>query len=177
MRLLQEPRRLGPRYLRDFLGLCRRLPVALLAAWCQRPYLGHSQVSATKTPQAMHVNIDGRLGAEAAAALRDATTASINNGLVMVVHLGDVQQVTAAGLGLLMGARRRLLEAGLSLTLAELNVKTRFVLYAWRLERLFDEWQPDVQRHRPRVPRPDRPICVALAAEQDAFRAQSRFRG
>ena len=35
----------------------------------------------------MHVNIHGRLGSEIAAQVQDATTASIVNGLVMVVHL------------------------------------------------------------------------------------------
>ena len=43
MRFVQEPVRLGPRYLRDFIGLARRLPLALVAAWCQRPFLGLSQ--------------------------------------------------------------------------------------------------------------------------------------
>ncbi len=149
MRFLQEPVRLGPRYLRDFSGLGRRLPMALLAAWCQRPYLGQSRVTKAPTPQVMHVNVHGRLGAEIATAVQDATTASIVNGLVMVVHLHSVKQVTAAGLGVLLGARRQLLEAGLSLSLAGLNLRTRFVLYAWNLQRLFDEWQPAISRSRP----------------------------
>jgi N-acetylglucosaminyldiphosphoundecaprenol N-acetyl-beta-D-mannosaminyltransferase len=44
MRLMQEPSRLGPRYLRDFLGLARRLPMTLVSAWLQRPYLGKTYV-------------------------------------------------------------------------------------------------------------------------------------
>ena len=68
MRLVQEPVRLGPRYLRDFLGLAQRLPLALFAAWCQRPYLGQSRVTTATTPQVMHVNVHGRLGSECAAA-------------------------------------------------------------------------------------------------------------
>jgi N-acetylglucosaminyldiphosphoundecaprenol N-acetyl-beta-D-mannosaminyltransferase len=175
MRFLQEPVRLGPRYLRDFSGLARRLPMALLAAWCQRPYLGQSRVTKAPTPQVMHVNVHGRLGAEIATAVQDATTASIVNGLVMVVHLHSVKQVTAAGLGVLLGARRQLLEAGLSLSLAGLNLRTRFVLYAWNLQRLFDEWQPAISRSRPLAA--EAAPHMRLGSEQDVIPAETRIRG
>jgi N-acetylglucosaminyldiphosphoundecaprenol N-acetyl-beta-D-mannosaminyltransferase len=177
MRFLQEPVRLGPRYLRDFAGLARRLPMALLAAWCQRPYLGHTRVTTATTPQVMHVNIHGRLGAEMAAAVQDATTASIVNGLVMVVHLHSVKQVTAAGLGVLLGARRQLLEAGLSLSLAGLNLKTRFVLHAWNLQRLFDEWQPASSRSRPLDADAASHAPMRLRSEQDVIPADTRSHG
>lgn len=177
MRFLQEPVRLGPRYLRDFAGLMRHLPMALLAAWWQRPYLGQSRVTTAVTPQVMHVNIHGRLGAEIAALVQDATTASIINGLVMVVHLHSVNQVTAAGLGVLLGARRQLLEAGLSLSLAGLSLKTRFVLHAWNLQPLFDEWQPAISRGRPLVAEAGSPVHARLRSEQDVFPAGNGIRG
>jgi N-acetylglucosaminyldiphosphoundecaprenol N-acetyl-beta-D-mannosaminyltransferase len=177
MRFLQEPVRLGPRYLRDFAGLVRHLPMALLAAWWQRPHLGESTVTTAVTPQVLHVNIHGRLGAETAALVQDATTASIINGLVMVVHLHSVNQVTAAGLGVLLGARRQLLEAGLSLSLAGLNLKTRFVLHAWNLQPLFDEWQPAISRGRPLVAEAGSPVHAGLRSEQDVFPAENGIRG
>lgn len=177
MRLLQEPVRLGPRYLRDFAGLARRLPMALLAAWCQRPYLGQSRVTTAITPQVMHVNIHGRLGAETAAAVQDATTASIVQGLLMVVHLHSVKQVTATGLGVLLGARRQLLEAGLSLSLAGLNLKARFVLHAWNLQRLFDEWQPATSRSRTLAAEAASHGHIRLSGEQDVIPADTRIRG
>jgi N-acetylglucosaminyldiphosphoundecaprenol N-acetyl-beta-D-mannosaminyltransferase len=177
MRFLQEPVRLGPRYLRDFAGLARRLPMALLAAWCQRPYLGQSRATTAPTPQVMHVKIHGRLGAEIATAVQEATTASIVNGQVMVVHLHSVKQVTAAGLGVLLGARRQLLEAGLSLSLAGLNLKTRFVLYAWNLQRLFDEWQPAISRSRPLAAEAPPHAHIRLRSEQDVIPAETRIRG
>jgi N-acetylglucosaminyldiphosphoundecaprenol N-acetyl-beta-D-mannosaminyltransferase len=177
MRLVQEPVRLSPRYLRDFLGLGQRLPLALFAAWCQRPFRGHSRVTTATTPQVMHVEILGRLGSECAAALQAATTASIVNSLVMVVHLHQVRQVTAAGFGVLLGARRQMLEAGLTLSLGGLNLRTRFVLYAWRLQRLFDEWQPATSLGRPLVREAKLPVRVTLSGEQDAFPAQTRIRG
>ena len=177
MRLLQEPVRLGPRYLRDFAGLVRHLPMALLAAWWQRPYLGESTVTTAATPQVLHVNIHGRLGAEIAALVQDATTRSIMNGLVTVVHLHDVKQVTAAGLGVLLGARRQLLEAGLSLSLAGLSLKTRFVLHAWNLQPLFDEWQPAISQGRPLGAESGSPVPIRLRSEQDVFPAENGIRG
>ena len=177
MRFAQEPQRLGPRYLRDFIGLARRLPMALVAAWMQRPYLGQSRVTTSLTPQVMHVYVHGRLGVEVADALQQATTASIINGQVMVVHLQTVKQTTAAGFGVLLGARRQLLEAGLSLSLAGLSFKMRFLLHAWRMQPLFDEWQPTISRGKPLVTETEPPVRINLRAEQEVVPAQTRLRG
>jgi hypothetical protein len=95
----------------------------------------------------------------------------------MVVHLHQVRQVTAAGFGVLLDARRQMLEAGLSLSLGGLNLRTRFVLYAWRLQRLFDEWQPAISRGRSLAPEAKLPARVTLTGKQDAFPAQTRIRG
>jgi len=177
MRMLQEPVRLGPRYLRDFGGLVRHLPMALLAAWWQRPCLGESTVTTTVNAQVLHVLIDGRLGSEIAAQMQQAVTAGILHGQVMVVHLDAVRQVTAAGMGVLLGARRQLLEAGLSLSLAGLNLKTRFALHAWNLQPLFEEWQPAISRGRPLVAETGSSVSVTLRREQDAFPADHGMGG
>ena len=142
MRLVQEPARLGPRYLRDFLGLARRLPLALLAAWIQPPWLGQGKVTFVSTPKFMHVYVYGKLTADSAADLHQAVSAAIASAQSVVVHLQEVKHVTAAGLGILMGARRQLLEAGLSLELAGLKPGLRFLLYAWCVQPLFEEWRP-----------------------------------
>ena len=141
MRFVQEPARLGPRYLRDFSALGRKLPSALLAAWMQRPFLGESHVATVSTPQVMHVYVHGNLSSHVAPELLDAARSSVANGLVMVVHLQSVKQITAAGLGALMDVRRQLLDAGLTISLAGLNFSKRFVLHAWCAEPLFDEWE------------------------------------
>ena len=179
MRMVQEPARLGPRYLRDFMGLWRRLPMALLAAWTQKPYLGVSHVTTSITPEVMHVYIHGKLGPECeiASAVQAATNTAVVNGLVMVAHLENVRQATAAGLGVLMDARRELLEAGLSLSLAGLNFKMRFLLHAWCLQPLFDEWQPTISRGRPLVPEAEEHLQLDLASEQRVAPAQTRARG
>jgi N-acetylglucosaminyldiphosphoundecaprenol N-acetyl-beta-D-mannosaminyltransferase len=142
MRLVQEPARLGPRYLRDFLGLARRLPLALLAAWTQQPWIGQAKVTTVKTPKILHVYVHGRLAGESASALQEATGVSIAEGVMMVVHLQATKHITAAGLGILMKVRRQLLEAGLSLALTDLNLRRRFLLHAWCVHPLFEEWRP-----------------------------------
>ena len=45
MRCAQEPSRLGPRYLRDFAALARRLPLALVSHGCRRRLTGQSTVT------------------------------------------------------------------------------------------------------------------------------------
>jgi N-acetylglucosaminyldiphosphoundecaprenol N-acetyl-beta-D-mannosaminyltransferase len=182
MRFMQEPMRLGPRYARDFFGLVRYLPQALLAAWWQRSFRGPSRVTTASTREVMHVNVYGRFDGETVAAVREATRASIAHGLVMVVHLQTVRQTTIAGFGVLLDARRQLLDAGLSLSLAGMNLKTRFALHAWRLQPLFDEWQPAISRRRSRRPATaETSIRIAVRSEQEmvpeTVPAQTRIHG
>ena len=177
MRMVQEPARLAPRYCRDFAGLAFHLPLALLAAWMQKPYLGPSQVTTSITPQVLHVYVHGRLTAEAAKALQAATTTAIVGSLLMVVHLHDVRHCNVAGFGVLLDMRRQLLEAGLSLSLSGLNLKTRFLLYAWKLQPLFDEWQSAIACSRPLVTEIPEAVHLELAADQGAITAQTRARG
>jgi N-acetylglucosaminyldiphosphoundecaprenol N-acetyl-beta-D-mannosaminyltransferase len=177
MRLAQEPSRLGPRYLRDFLGLARRLPMTLLSAWLQRPYLGKTHVMTASTPQALHVYVHGKLCAGIGTELQAAASASIANGQVMVVHLQTARQVTAAGLGILMDVRRQLLDNGLSLSLAGLNFKMRLLLHAWCAKPLFDEWQPAIAYGRSMTPETATIARMDLSGEQEALAAQNRARG
>ncbi len=146
MRFIQEPSRLGPRYLRDFTGLARKLPMTLATAWMQRPYSGDSRVTHARVPNVLHVYIEGRLGAQTAHQLMDTTAEAILHGLVMVVHMHGVKQISAAGMGALMSVRRSLLNAGLTLSLAGLNFKQRFLLHASCAQPLFDEWEDSTTR-------------------------------
>jgi ABC-type transporter Mla MlaB component len=125
----------------------------------------------------MHVYVHGRLGADSATSMLEAAEASVANGLVMVVHLQSVRQMTAAGLGALMDVRRQLLEAGLSMSLAGLNFKLRFLLHAWCAQPLFDEWQPAIARGRSLAPQAEAPARIDLAVEQEVLQAQTRIRG
>jgi len=177
MRFVQEPSRLGPRYLRDFLGLGRRLPMTLLAGWLQGPYLGKSHVTKVTTPQTMHVYLHGKLCSQIAPELKQAAAASVAGSLVMVVHLQGVRQVTAAGLGALMAARRQLLDSGLTLSLAGLSFKHRFLLHAWCAKPLFDEWESVAHLSRTKAGEWETASRVDLNAKQEAVPAQTRARG
>jgi N-acetylglucosaminyldiphosphoundecaprenol N-acetyl-beta-D-mannosaminyltransferase len=177
MRFIQEPSRLGPRYLRDLMGLARRLPVTVLAAWIQRPYLGSSHITTVSTPQVMHVYIHGKLSAEVGDSLQEANNASIASGLVMVVHLQSVRQITAAGLGALMDVRRQLLDAGLTLSLTGLNFKQRFLLHAWCAAPLFDEWESTIAYGRSMAKGSETAARMNLPGEQEVLSAQTRIRG
>jgi N-acetylglucosaminyldiphosphoundecaprenol N-acetyl-beta-D-mannosaminyltransferase len=177
MRTLQEPSRLGPRYFRDFTGLARRLPMTLLAACLQRPFLATSHLTAVNTPQGMHVYLHGRLCAHSGAEFRKASQASIASGLVMVVHMQGVKQITAAGLGVLMDIRRELLDAGLTLSLAGLSFKQRFLLHAWCAQPLFDEWQSTIAHGRSMAPEAEMGTRASLLDEQEGLPAQTRVQG
>ena len=177
MRLVQEPQRLWPRYLRDFLGLARQLPLTLLAGWIQRPYLGSSHVATVMTPRAMHAYVHGRLGSEIAPALQEALDASIASGVVMVVHLTGVRQITAAGLGALMSVRRQLLDGGLTLSLAGLQLKHRFLFHAWCAHPLFDEWDSTVAYGRSMANGLETTARVELQVKPDVLPVQTRARG
>jgi N-acetylglucosaminyldiphosphoundecaprenol N-acetyl-beta-D-mannosaminyltransferase len=177
MRMVQEPARLGPRYLRDFIGLGRKLPMTLLAAWMQRPFLGESRVATVGTAQVTHVHLHGNLSSEIGAALQDASAASRANGVVMVVHFDAVRQITAAGLGILMSVRRQMLEAGLTLSLAGLSFKHRFLLHAWCAQPLFDEWESTITSGRSMAKEFEANAGLHLQGEQEVLPAQTRARG
>ena len=177
MRFVQEPGRLGPRYLRDFMGLGRRLPLTLLAGWMQRPYLGISHVNTVTTPQTMHVYLHGKLCSQTAPELMQAGEASVAGSLVMVVHLQGVRQITAAGLGALMSVRRQLLDSGLTLSLADLSFKHRFLLHAWCADPLFDEWESSLPSSRSKAGDWDPAARADLHPKQEAVPAQTRARG
>lgn len=176
-RMVQEPARLGPRYFRDFLGLARKLPLTLLAAWMQRPYLGESHVSTVSTPQAMHVYVHGKLSTHIDSAMQRAAAESIANGVVMVVHLHGVRHITAAGLGVLLGVRRQALDAGLTLSLAGLTMRHRFMLHAWCAQPLFDEWESTIASGRAMTEDSGNIPKIAVQSERDALPAQTRARG
>jgi N-acetylglucosaminyldiphosphoundecaprenol N-acetyl-beta-D-mannosaminyltransferase len=177
MRFIQEPSRLGPRYLRDFTGLVRRLPLTLIAACLQRPFLADSHATTVNTPQGMHVYLHGRLCAHSVGDFRRASEASIASGLVMIVHMQGVKQITAAGLGVLMDVRRQLLDAGLTLSLSGLSFKQRFLLHAWCAQPLFDEWQSTIAHGKAMAPDAEAETRAPLRTEQQPLPVQTRIRG
>ena len=177
MRLVQEPSRLGPRYLRDFTGLGRKLPMTLLAGWLQRPYFGASHATIVKSPQVLHVYLHGKLGSKIAPELQQAAAEAVADGTVMVIHLQGVRQINAAGLGALMGVRREMLDAGLTLSLADLRLKHRILLDAWCAQPLFDEWESAEARSRSKGKSLGKTGIVDMHGKQKVIPAETRARG
>lgn len=177
MRFIQEPGRLGPRYFRDFMGLGRKLPLTLAAKWMQLPYKGESHVATVSNPQLMHVYLHGKLGEDSASDLMQATHACIAGGLVMVVHLQSVRQITAAGLGVLLDVRRHMLDAGLALSLTGLSLKHRFLLHAWCVQPLFDEWEATIAHGRSMAREVEPALSMSLQNEAEVLPVETRARG
>jgi N-acetylglucosaminyldiphosphoundecaprenol N-acetyl-beta-D-mannosaminyltransferase len=172
IRLAQEPGRVGKRYLRGFVALARKVPMALLARWTQRLHLGTAHVTTVTSPLTMHVHLHGPLSAEIAAVLDEAASACIANRQAMVVHFEGVKQITSSGLGALMGVRRTLLENGLTLSLAGLKARHRFLLYAWCASTLFDVWDGATFSRRPMARENGTAGAIVLGGKQDAIPAQ-----
>jgi hypothetical protein len=95
----------------------------------------------------------------------------------MVVHLTAVRQITAAGLGALMDVRRKLLDAGLTISLAGLGFRHRFLLHAWCAQPLFDEWESTIAYGRSSPKDLETTGRMDLRGKPDALPAQTRVRG
>ena len=140
-RCLQEPSRLVPRYYRNFSGLALRLPLALAASVMQRPYRGASVVNRTSDPGMVHLEIQGSLVASTADAIDRAVTSCIQDGQLLVAHMQDMEYASPEGIGALLDARQRMLNSGLSLSLAGVPTRIKMLFAAWCIEPLFDEFK------------------------------------
>jgi N-acetylglucosaminyldiphosphoundecaprenol N-acetyl-beta-D-mannosaminyltransferase len=145
-RCVQEPTRLLPRYGRNFVGLCLRLPLALMANLFQRPHSGPSAVNRSSENGVVHLHLQGNLEAETAATLDRTVNVCVEGGQLLVVHLRELEFANTEGLGALLDARQRLLASGLSLTLTGVTARMRLCFSAWCLEPLFDEFKLEHER-------------------------------
>jgi len=140
-RCMQEPTRLFPRYFRNFTGLVFKLPVALAATLVQREHRGASAIHRTGDAGIVHLHIQGNLMGSSANVLDRTVSNCIAGGQLLVVHLEDLNYASPEGLGALLEARQKLMATGLSLTLSGVPARTKFLLSAWCLEPLFDEFK------------------------------------
>jgi len=74
-----------------------------------------------------------------------------------------------------MDARRQLLDAGLSLSLAGLTFKLRLLLHAWCAQPLFDEWQPAIAHGRSMVQEIEAGARINLTGEPEVLRHRREF--
>ena len=140
-RCLQEPKRLMPRYWRNFSGLALRLPLAILARFLQRPQSAPSDITRSGDVGMVHLHLSGNLEGSTAHVLDRTVNSCIAGGQLLVLHLSGLRYASPEGLGALMCARQRLLATGLSLTLASVPARMKLLFSAWCLEPLFDEFK------------------------------------
>ncbi len=140
-RCLQEPKRLMPRYWRNFSGLAFRLPLAILASFLQRPQNAPTDIMRSGDVGMVHLHLSGNLEGSTAHMLERTVDSCIAGGQLLVLHLSGLRYASPEGLGALMRARQRLLSTGLSLTLASVPARMKLLFSAWCLEPLFDEFK------------------------------------
>ncbi len=159
----------------NLFGLLSRLPMALLAARSQRTFLFQSRVTTAVAQRVLHLHIYGRLGAESAAAVQEATTTSTSTvwrWSCICAPRARSRPVDSSPLEM----RRQLLAAGLDLP-AGLGLKTRFMLRAWYLQQLFDEWQPVTSRRRRSALVTEVSGHILLGGEAGVLSAPTQMRG
>uniref|UniRef100_E6QMG4 Putative N-acetylglucosaminyldiphosphoundecaprenol N-acetyl-beta-D-mannosaminyltransferase (Modular protein) n=1 Tax=mine drainage metagenome TaxID=410659 RepID=E6QMG4_9ZZZZ len=142
MRLAQEPRRLGPRYLRDFIGLTSRLPIALAASMMQGQKITKPSVLLMESPEALHLHIDGDLDASLSEVIASTSERAVAEGRMLYLQMEKVQRITAAGAGLMLDCRRKLFNAGLVVCTTGLSLRLKLLMYHWCLSPLFNEYSP-----------------------------------
>jgi hypothetical protein len=95
----------------------------------------------------------------------------------MVIHLQSVKHITAAGLGALLGIRRQVLDAGLTLSLSGLSLWQRFLLHSWCAQPLFDEWALTIAQGRARAKEMEPVTSIGPHREQEVLVVETRARG
>jgi hypothetical protein len=76
-----------------------------------------------------------------------------------------------------MDVRRQLLDAGLTLSLAGLGFRHRFLLHAWCAHPLFDEWESTIAYGRSVANNLETTTRKNVRGEADVLPAQTRARG
>jgi N-acetylglucosaminyldiphosphoundecaprenol N-acetyl-beta-D-mannosaminyltransferase len=136
-RMMQEPRRLFPRYAHDFGVLIRHLPAEILANLRQPnrdadlslavELLGHHRLA--RTPEI--------LTGEHCASLLESARAAAEHGQMLILDMTVTSRVEADGVGTLIEARRILMVAQQPVWLTSVSIPVRRVLEATNLFDMF----------------------------------------
>jgi N-acetylglucosaminyldiphosphoundecaprenol N-acetyl-beta-D-mannosaminyltransferase len=127
-RMLQEPKRLLPRYMKDALALFTHLPMGLAANRMQ-PGERRQRGSAVDVRLGVRVfKTPGKMGGRAAAVLVQEAKSAAKAGETLVVDMSATLRVEAEGIGGLLEARRVLLDEGLWIWLTAMSNPVRRVL-------------------------------------------------
>jgi N-acetylglucosaminyldiphosphoundecaprenol N-acetyl-beta-D-mannosaminyltransferase len=127
-RMLQEPQRLLPRYVKDALALFTHLPLGLAANRMQ-PVERRQRGSVVDVRLGVRIfNTPGKMGGRAAALLVQEAKVAAKAGEALVVDMSATLRVEAEGIGGLLEARRLLLDEGLWIWLTAMSNPVRRVL-------------------------------------------------
>ena len=170
-RCVQEPKRLSPRYWRNFSGLATRLPLAFMASFLQRSKGDETEVTRHGDVGMVHLHLSGNLEASTARTLDRTVGSCIAGGQLLVLHLSGLRFASPEGLGALLDARQRLLSTGLSLTLASVPARMKLLFSAWCLEPLFDEFKIEREQFV-RENKAARAVTFATLVGKDAVSAK-----
>ena len=131
-RMLQEPKRLFPRYAGDLKALLRHLPIELLASWSQPGRAGcrpsDTGVVTEELDSALVLHMPEKLtSTQCRRLIHDARNAAAQ-GQMLVMNLEKTQRIEADGVGCMLEARRVMLGAGRPFWLAGVSQPVRRVL-------------------------------------------------
>jgi N-acetylglucosaminyldiphosphoundecaprenol N-acetyl-beta-D-mannosaminyltransferase len=136
-RMLQEPKRLLPRYANDAAALLVHLPLGLLANNMQPVERRHGGLQVEVQQDVRVVATPARLSGNVCAWLAREATAAAAAGQSMVLDMSATIRVEADGLGGLLEARRILLAEGLWIWLTAMSNPVRRVLQFSAMADLF----------------------------------------
>ncbi len=136
-RMIQEPRRLFPRYARDLMALARHLPAEIIAnrmqpeQSCDRPLVveGNVNDAIVRTPEIL----TGKESASLLAAVREAA----QNGQTLILDLERTSRIEADGIGCLIEARRIMMVAHREMWLTGVSQPVQVVLKTSALSDMF----------------------------------------
>lgn len=127
-RMTQEPRRLLPRYLRDFAALTKHLPTELAASFRQGSQSKIWPMEVTSDEKARILRVPEILtGSDCYAVVREAASA-VRRGQMLIFDLVLTGRIEADGLGSLLEARRILSAARLPIWTVGVNEPVRRVV-------------------------------------------------
>ena len=150
-RMMQEPKRLAPRYFNDLVALVRYLPLEVCASWMQSNRRSSGSLRVTQREGHCVVAVQNALTGELCGRLRDLVTEAIAANQDVTVDLFGATRIGADGVGTLLEIRRSLMSHELKLYLLGGNESIQRLLDAGSLRFMFPN-ETVVARTRIRVP-------------------------
>jgi N-acetylglucosaminyldiphosphoundecaprenol N-acetyl-beta-D-mannosaminyltransferase len=150
-RMLQEPKRLAPRYFHDLVALARYLPVEMFASWAQSSRRSSGSLRIGQHEGHCVIAVQNALTDELCGRLRDLVSDAIAANQDVTIDLSGATRIGADGVGTLLDIRRSLMSHDLKLYLLGGNDSIQRLLNAGSLGFMFPN-DTIVARTRFRLP-------------------------